>query len=1061
VTDRQLILEISEPGEPSQQITLSGSLVVGRDCDGLQVRDPLTSRQHLRLTLTDEGLTVEDLGSRNGTFVNGEALHAPSPLHVGDVIMLGATELRVLGPAGASIDGYETIGSDPVVVRYAPGSSAERSARGVLTAALRAYRRLAGLRSDDSASRIEINLVDPFPDPAQPAELMTEGTLVDAPHARVWMVVTADSPAEAPHRALALVLGAELPAWDGLELLLEGYGLHTAGGSDSREMLSRAADSTLATAPDAIRPSLARSFVRYLIAQSDEAAFLRMLKTATPGNVDAAAREIYGASLAQLEDAWRRSLTDMPRVRMRDFARLATRYLRPYAWREAEMFVYMLLALAFGLTFPFIFKRLLDVALPAGHLSAALGLLGILAGAFAISLVAGVRRSLLAAKISSSLVRQLRVDMFRRLQQLSLDWFDQHGQGDVLARFFSDVSLLEAGLTQTLRDGATQALTLISFAVVLITLNPLLAAITLAATPIVALLYRLMSTETQRRSVAVQEQTSAALSVSTENYAAQQVVQAFGLARREVARFTAVSDLLVRRQVRLQIYGGLFSVTVNGFVMALRIIILGVGTWLVLHHHLTVGGLVAFLSVMDSVIAPVTTLSNIGQLFQSATGALARVNEVMDAQPSIVDRDDAQPLAPLQTEIRLDAVGFGYTPERRVLDQADAVIEAGTRVAFVGASGSGKSTILRLLLRVGDPDEGALTYDGLDLRDCTLDSLRERIGVVFQDTFLFTGTIRENIALARPGASTEEVEAAARAAELDDVVAAFPQGYDTPVGERGGRLSGGERQRVAIARAILRDPSVLLLDEATSALDPRTERRVMDTLRRAGEGRTTIAVSHRLRTVVDYDSIFVVSAGRLVEHGTHASLLAAGGTYTELWNEQEAGATAVPFASEALTALRSLPLFASVGDDELGRLVSSADAVEVAAGERFTAPPGTLALLRSGGGELIVEDDSGDEIIAGELGPWDALGLSALLGSERRRMLRASMATTLSIIDDPALGHLASLSAASGAARPLPPDTPDGGRGLSRLSMTGAWLSDDDDTSSSAKWSASTPSLTP
>jgi ABC-type multidrug transport system fused ATPase/permease subunit len=1041
MTERSLILEIAEPGEPRRQVVIRESIDVGRACEGLVVSDAGASRRHLHLSLTDAGLVVRDLGSRNGTFVNGTPVHEETALRIGDTVTLGTTELSVLASGGALGQHLESIDGGSVEVHFRPGSSAERSARAVHSVAARAYRRLSGLDGDPTAAlRPQINLVDPFEDPAHPGDLVTEGTLVDAARARIWMVVTAESPPEAPHRALALVLGAGLPAATDLAPLLEGYGLHVAGAPDLGATIDLADAQSLASAPPELRPQIARSFVRWLIGQLDEAAFLQMLKRATPASIDAAAIEIYGAPLSQLEESWRASLIKRRRVRALDFVRLSARYLRPYAWREAEMFVYMLLALAFGLTFPFILRELLDKTLPAGRFSAALGLLGILGAAFLVSLVAGVRRSLLAAKTSSLLVRQLRLDMFARLQGLSLDWFDQHGQGDVLARFFSDVSLLESGLTQTLRDGISQVLTLVSFAVVLIVLNPLLAAITLVAAPIVGIVYRLMSAETQRRSLAVQEQVAGVLGISGENYAAQQVVQAFSLARREITRFAAACDRLLRRQVSLQLFTGLFSLTVSTIVMVLRIVILGVGAWLVLHHHLTVGALVAFLSVMDQVIGPVMALSNIGQVFQSATGALARINEVMDAQPSVIERDGAEPLQPLEREIRLADISFSYTPERPVLEGVDAVIHTGMRVAFVGASGSGKSTILRLLLRFLDPDEGTVLFDGRDLRDATIASLRERVGVVFQDTFLFSGSIRENIALARPEASGEDVAAAARGAELDELAASLPQGYDTPVGERGGRLSGGERQRVAIARALLRDPQVLLLDEATSALDSRTERRIMDTLRAASKGRTTIAVTHRLRSVVDYDSIFVVSGGRLVESGTHTTLLAAGGTYAELWAEQEAGtAGTAAIAPELLAALGRLAPLALLPHDELARLAAGAETIEVLPGASFEAQQGTLAVVRSGRGELIVASGSDEEDPAGPLGPGDVLGLSALLGSRRTRFLRAVVPTSVWVIDAPALAAYAASYANDGQ---LAPDMPEDARVLSRLALTASWTQD-------------------
>ena len=335
--------------------------------------------------------------------------------------------------------------------------------------------------------------------------------------------------------------------------------------------------------------------------------------------------------------------------------------------------------------------------------------------------------------------------------------------------------------------------------IVLLTLNPLLGIIVLLGAPLVGLVYRVMSNGAQTRSIAVQEQLGSLLAVSAENFTAQPVVKAFALEAREKLRFGRASDRLFLAQRRLSLFGGLFGLSVNMIVTALRLFILGLGGWLILNGHLTIGGLVAFMSLMGEVISPVTVLTGIGQQIQASTGALTRINEVLDAEPQIVDAATAPPLAPLAQEIRLAGVGFSYTPERRTLEGVDATIPAGSRVAFVGPTGAGKSSTLQLIQRFYDADEGAVLFDGRDIRDAPVESLRAQLGVVFQDTFLFDTTVRENIALGRPGATDAEIEAAARAAELHDFVETLPRGYDTLVGERGSRLSGGQRQRLAIA----------------------------------------------------------------------------------------------------------------------------------------------------------------------------------------------------------------------------------------------------------------------
>jgi ABC-type multidrug transport system fused ATPase/permease subunit len=878
-----------------------------------------------------------------------------------------------------------------------------------------------------------------MPDPDSPGLVMTSGTIVDGARNEIWMVVTAESPPEPLERPLALLFGAALPAAADIGPLLDGYGLYVAGSPDPDEGLRELDLPPLGAAEGEVAAAMTLSFVRYLIDNGGRDGFLRMLASAQPGRLDAAAQQTFGAGMAALEERWRRKLdAGPPDVKTGQFLRLAARYLRPHARREAEMFVYMLLGLGFTVIFPFVFRNLLDVAIPSGSFSRIAKLLEILLVAFVVSLLAGLRQAYLAAFVSGSVVRSLQIEMFTKLQGLSQGWFGRHEQGDVLSRVFNDVGLVEQGLSQTLRNGLVQILTLIVSAVVLIILNPLLALIVLACAPIIGLVYKTMAKGAQRRSVAVQEETGGVLAVASENYGAQSVVKAFGLQLREVGRFRLVSDRLFERQVRLQLFGGLFGLSVNMIVTLLQVVILGLGGWLILHHHLTIGGLVAFISLMGQVLAPVTVLTGIGQQIQSATGALVRINEILDSEPEVVESPQARELAPLQRDIVLRDVGFSYTPERKTLEGINAEITAGQKVAFVGPSGAGKSSVLQLLMRFYDPDEGSILFDGVDIREATVASLRAQLGVVFQDTFLFNATFRENIALGKPGASDAEIEAAAQAAELHDFIMTMPRGYDTLVGERGGRLSGGQRQRISIARALLRDPRVLLLDEATSALDPRTERMISDTLERVGAGRTTIAVTHRLTSVTDYDRIFVVVSGHLVEQGTHSELVAAGGVYADLWAEQAGGRVTAEAPFDAAAALARIPLFAGLASAELADVSARLRPTELRPGDTVAEGGGRLMVIRQGRATLLAPDFTGLLAPSAELGSGDAFGLTALLGDDAGRVLQATDPVVLLVLDDEAIRGLASIypsvaTALEGAR--VPAVAPAGGTRLTRLTL--------------------------
>ena len=1103
-------IELDEPGHERRRIAIDGRYEIGRELGvgvvGLTVDDERVSRRHVQLALTDGRLIVADLGSTNGTAVNGTRISAPVALGPGDVVTVGSITFAVadiaplvapspepaapvvvevpapdppvappvpaavpapepvLAPAPTPdpepapqpepepvqavatparprpvLDELEARATDAAIIRSRPDTAGAAAATGVARDARRARKRLAGLGSEPWGVMPTICLVDPFPDPADPTVTVSSGTIVDGTRNEIWMVVTPESPPEPLERPLALLFGASLPAADSIGPLLEGYGLMVGDSPDVDAQLREIELPSLGAADGDLGAAMALSFVRYLVGRGGQDAFLRMLASAQAGRLDVAAQHEYGTGMAGLEEGWRQKLwAGEPNMKTGQFLRMTLRYLRPHRRREIEMFVYMLLGLAFTVVFPFVFKNLLDVAIPSGQYSQVLKLLVLLSLAFVITAFSGLRAAYLSAVVSGSVVRQLRQEMFTKMQHLSQGWYNQHQQGDVLSRVFSDVGMLEQGLSQTLRGGLVQILTLVVSATVLIILNFWLAVIVLIGAPVIALIYKAMSKGAQKRSIAVQEETGAVLSVASENYGAQSVVKAFGLQAREVARFRQSSDRLFDRQVKLQLFGGLFGVSVQMVVTALQVFILGFGAWLIFNGHLTIGGLVAFMSLMGQTLAPVTVLTGIGQQIQSSTGALVRINEVLEAEPEVDEQADAADLAPLAGAVSLRDVGFSYTPERVTLDHVNVEIAAGQRVAFVGPTGAGKSSILQLLMRFYDPDEGAVLFDGIDVRGATVASLRAQLGVVFQETFLFNSTIRENIALGDPNATDAQIEAAAKAAELHDFVIGLPRGYETLVGERGGRLSGGQRQRLSIARALLRDPRVLLLDEATSALDPRTERMISDTLERVGQGRTTIAVTHRLTSITTYDQIFVIVAGQLVEQGTHPELVAIGGVYAGLWAEQTSGVAPVEAPFDAAGALARIPLFTGLDPAALDAVVGRLQNLELAAGATVAEGGGRLHMVRRGRGSVLAPDFAGELSPLAEIGPGDAFGLAALLGEERGHVLRAIDAVSLLVLDDEAVRGLAAvhpsvaLALEGGAASAA---VPAGGTRLSRLTI--------------------------
>ncbi|WP_245620586.1 ABC transporter transmembrane domain-containing protein [Cryptosporangium arvum] len=951
--------------------------------------------------------------------------------------------LLPLRPALEELVAKET---DAAVLRYRPGSAGEAAANGYATAVKRARKRLAGLGSEPWGVKPQICLVDPFPDPDDPANILTSGTVVDPVRGEIFVVVTAEAPPEPPERPLALFFGAALPAARDVELLIEGYGLHLCGVPSADSYLADVDEERglppLVRAEGELRTLMALSFVRFLLERGSEADLWKVFTTARPGAADLTVQEIYGVGLSALEEQWLRSLeVDEEPVRITAFLRLAGRYLRPHVRREIEIAIYLLMELGFVAVFPFAFTSLINgLTNGTADLQFILQLVGLLAGTFAISLVAELRRNYVSAFVSQSIVRALRTQMFSGLQRLTARWYSGRKQGDILSRLLSDVGQLEQGLSNTIRDGLFQLLSLIVAAGTLLVLNWILGLIVLVGAPIVAFIYRRMDKPALKRSKAVQENVGVLVSVAAESYQAHSVVQAFGLEDEERSRFQRAADRLFKRQLSLQLFSGLFDLSVDAVVTTLRLVTLVVGAYLVIGDRLSIGAFAAAITLVGQVVGPVTGLTGIGQQIQTSTGALQRVNEILLAKPEIDDHPQATPLPPLRREIRLADIAFSYDGDRPTLRGIDVTIRAGSKVAFVGPTGAGKSSTLQLLMRFYDPDRGAVLFDGQDIRGATMASLRAQLGVVFQETFLFDGTLRDNIGLGRLGASPEDIEKAARAAQLHEYITTLPRGYDTPVGERGVRLSGGQRQRLAIARALLRDPAVLLLDEATSALDPRTERLVAETLDSVASGRTLIAVTHRLTSIVDYDQIYVLESGQIVEQGRHDELVAEGGVYADLWAEQNGLPRPQDVSGEVVDpsrALAQVPFFAQLDAGGLAVAAAALREIRLERGDTLPARTGQLAVVVRGQGRVFAPDPTGRSVQVAQLGPGQLFGLGALLGDDTAAELRADRRMELGILTDQALYHLATqlppVAAALNARRAA--SAPLGGERLSQIRM--------------------------
>jgi len=546
----------------------------------------------------------------------------------------------------------------------------------------------------------------------------------------------------------------------------------------------------------------------------------------------------------------------------------------------------LLIEMAFNAAVPMSFKYLVDSAIVPRNEQVLLGILaGLTIGVVVVS-AAGLGCDYLYAKFSTSILNDLRWRLFQQLQRLSMNYFARSPAADILARFSTDLAAFETALELAVVECGLPGLELILSAFLLFTLNWQLALIAMLAVPICLLGPRLITPRAVKAGYQCkQDQANTSGSVQ-ENIASQPVIKAFGLEKSMRARFAERIARLAAASLKVSFLTSLIERTAGIGTLILQVVVMAAGAYMAFHDQLSIGSLVAFQALFVNFSYALTGLTQFYPTLLHAGTGMQRIQELLDETPGVQDLADAQPLPRLAREISFAGVKFGYTPAQLNLNDVNFTIRAGESVAFVGPSGSGKSTVLTLLTRFYEPDAGAVAFDGHDIRSAPQNSLREQLGIVFQESILFNTTIRENIRVGKPDATDTEIEAASRAAEIHELIMAMAEGYDTPVGERGGRLSGGQRQRIALARALLRDPRVLVLDEATSALDAATEASINQTLERAAKGRTVVSVTHRLASVVTMDRIFVLDRGRVVEQGKHDELLTLGGIYSRLWEKQ-------------------------------------------------------------------------------------------------------------------------------------------------------------------------------
>ena len=593
---------------------------------------------------------------------------------------------------------------------------------------------------------------------------------------------------------------------------------------------------------------------------------------------------------------------------------------RPYRARLTGLLVLIFVSAGLGVVSPFLLREVIDVAIPT-HDTQLLSLL--VGGMIALSIVGGVigvAQTWISNQVGQRVMHDLRASVYAHLQRMSLAFFTHTRTGEVQSRIANDIGGIDSVVTSTATSIVQNVTTVVAVVVAMILLDWRLAAFSLFLLPFFVWLTRRVGEE-RRRIQSVRQGRLADMSTLVEESLSVSGIllgKTMGRSPELVRRFSEESGELADLEVRARMAGRwrMASVQMSFAIMPAAVYWFAGYSIAQGSATISIGTVIAFTTLQTRVLFPIQSLLSVGLEVQTSLALFGRIFEYLDLPVDIEERADAQAVSGVRGDVRLEDVWFTYAPDEAfglagegsehshlpspeesqnapnqgerfkwTLRDVSAEIPAGTRTALVGETGSGKTTLAYLVARLYEPQRGRVEIDGVDIRDMTLASLAATVGLVSQETYLFHASIRENLRFACPEASDEQIEDAARAAQIHDLISSLPEGYDTPVGERGYRFSGGEKQRMAIARTVLRNPPVLILDEATSALDTETERAVQRALDDLSRGRTTIAIAHRLSTIRDADQILVLDAGGIVERGTHQELLDLGARYAALLSD--------------------------------------------------------------------------------------------------------------------------------------------------------------------------------
>ncbi|MBC8267753.1 MAG: lipid A export permease/ATP-binding protein MsbA [Rhodospirillaceae bacterium] len=575
--------------------------------------------------------------------------------------------------------------------------------------------------------------------------------------------------------------------------------------------------------------------------------------------------------------------------------RLASEYIRPYlGWISSAVFFMIVVSAATGIS-AWLMEPIVDDVFIAKDKDT-LWLVGMAVFVtFAIKGVANYAQAALMSRVGLKIIADAQSRLFAHLERMDLGFFHSNPTGTLISRFTVDIGQMRSIVSNVLTSLGKDLMSLIALVVVMFYQNWQLAFIAIFVFPIAILPISKLGKRIRKVTANTQVETGLFMTLLEQTFQGIRVVKAYGMEAYEKGRMDEIITKLFSlsfKSARIRALASPIMESLGGVAVAVVIIY---GGQQVIDGVNSPGAFFSFITALLMAYEPMKRLANLNANMQEGLAGAQRLFTVLDTEPEILDKPDARPLSDIQGKIALTDVNFSYIPDVPALSGVNLHVPAGKRVALVGPSGAGKSTILNLIPRFYDINEGSVSIDGIDVRDVTMSSLHENIALVSQEITLFDDTVRANIAYGRAGASDQEIEEAARNAAAHDFIIDLPHGYDTQVGEQGIKLSGGQRQRLAIARAMLKNAPILLLDEATSALDTESERQVQKALDQLMSGRTTLVIAHRLSTVVDADVIYVIENGRICQSGNHAALLEEGGPYAKLYALQFAGeGTVVP-----------------------------------------------------------------------------------------------------------------------------------------------------------------------